>query len=430
MRDGHNGYTPASGIMPAREAVAAEYSSLGVPLSPDRVLLTSGTSEGIDLAISVLVDRGDEVLVPLPTYPFYTAVIGKLGARAVFYRTDPERGWEPDLDHLRSKIGPRTRALVVIDPNNPTGAVYGDATRRTLLELADRHNIVLLADEVYTDLVYDGPVPPIASFDPDAPVISFSSASKAYVAPGWRTGWMAVGAGERLDKVLAAVKRLADGRLCTNGPMQHAVAAALAGDRSYQHEFRRQLGERAALTARRLNAIDGVRCVPPAAAFYALPRFELPARAHRLRLRQRAAAGNGHPVRTRLRLRHGPLGRLRPHHLPCRAGPAGHVLRPDRSIHRGVPFGVRRADEEAPARPGHMLPALAGGCGAAGGDDRRVRSADRRAADFRRDVQPAALHGAAGARGRRGGGAGVRQPGVVRRRHAGSRAGALRGARR
>ena len=276
MRDGHNGYTPASGIKPAREAVAAEYSSLGVPLSPDRVLLTSGTSEGIDLAISVLVDRGDEVLVPLPTYPFYTAVIGKLGARAVFYRTDPERGWEPDLDHLRSMIGPRTRALVVIDPNNPTGAVYGDATRRTLLELADRHNIVLLADEVYTDLVYDGPVPPIASFDPDAPVISFSSASKAYVAPGWRTGWMAVGAGERLDKVLAAIKRLADGRLCTNGPMQHAVAAALAGDRSYQHEFRQQLRERAELTARRLNAIDGVRCAPPAAAFYALPRFELP----------------------------------------------------------------------------------------------------------------------------------------------------------
>ena len=276
MRDGHNGYTPASGIMPAREAVAAEYTSLGVPLSPDRVLLTSGTSEGIDLAISVLVDRGDEVLVPLPTYPFYTAVIGKLGAQAVFYRTDPRRGWEPDLDHLASMIGPRTRALVVIDPNNPTGAVYSEATRRKLLDLADRHNIVLLADEVYTDLVYGGPVPPIASLNPDAPVISFSSASKAYVAPGWRTGWMAVGAAGRLDKVLAAVKRLADGRLCTAGPMQYAVAAALEGDRSYQHEFRQQLKERAEVTTRRLNAIDGIRCVPPAAAFYALPQIDLP----------------------------------------------------------------------------------------------------------------------------------------------------------
>ena len=276
MRDGHNGYTPAAGIMPAREAVAAEYTSLGVPLSPDRVVLTSGTSEGIDLAISVLVDRGDEVLVPLPTYPFYTAVIGKLGAQAVYYRTDPRRGWEPDLDHLGSMIGPRTRALVVIDPNNPTGAVYSEATRRKLLDLADRHNIVLLADEVYTDLVYGGPVPPIASLNPDAPVISFSSASKAYVAPGWRTGWMAVGAVGRLDKVLAAVKRLADGRLCTAGPMQYAVAAALAGDRSYQHEFRQQLKERADLTSRRLNAIDGIRCVPPAAAFYALPQIDLP----------------------------------------------------------------------------------------------------------------------------------------------------------
>lgn len=276
MRDGHNGYTPASGIMPAREAVAAEYTSRGITLSPDRVLLTSGTSEGIELAISVLADRDDEVLVPLPTYPFYTAVLGKLGARAVFYRTDPARGWEPDLDHLKRLIGPRTRALVVIDPNNPTGAVYADETRLALLEIADRHNIVLLSDEAYTDLVYSGPVAPIGSLNLDAPVISFSSASKAYVAPGWRTGWMAVGAGERLDKVLAAVKRLADGRLCTNGPMQHAVAAALTGDRSYQDDFRRQLRERAELAARRLNAIDGVSCVAPAAAFYVLPRVDLP----------------------------------------------------------------------------------------------------------------------------------------------------------
>lgn len=276
MRDGHNGYTPASGIMPAREAVATEYASRGISLTPDRVILTSGTSEGIELAISVIVDHEDEVLVPLPTYPFYTAVLSKLGARPVYYRTDPARGWEPDLDHLESQVGPRTRALVVIDPNNPTGAVYAQETRLALLEIADRHNIVLLSDEAYTDLVYDGPVPPIGSLNPAAPVISFSSASKAYVAPGWRTGWMVVGGGERLDKVLTAVKRLADGRLCANGPMQHAVAAALQGDRSYQHDFRWQLKERAELTSRRLNAIDGISCVPPAAAFYAFPQVDLP----------------------------------------------------------------------------------------------------------------------------------------------------------
>ena len=276
MRDGHNGYTPAAGIAQAREAVAQEYTSRGVVISPDRVILTSGTSEGIELAICVIVDRDDEVLVPVPTYPFYTAVLAKLGARAVYYRTDPSRGWQPDLEHLRSLIGPRTRALVVIDPNNPTGAVYPQHTRVELLDIADQHNFVLLSDEVYTDLAYDGPVPPIGSFNPDAPVISFSSASKAYMAPGWRTGWMAVGSGARLDKVLAAIKELADGRLCTNGPMQHAVAAALAGDRSHQDDFRRQLQERATVTTRRLNAIEGISCVPPAAAFYAMPKVELP----------------------------------------------------------------------------------------------------------------------------------------------------------
>ena len=276
MRDGHNGYTPAAGIAQAREAVAQEYTSRGVVISPDRVILTSGTSEGIELAICVIVDRDDEVLVPVPTYPFYTAVLAKLGARAVYYRTDPSRGWQPDLEHLRSLIGPRTRALVVIDPNNPTGAVYPQQTRVELLDIADQHNFVLLSDEVYTDLAYDGPVPPIGSFNPDAPVISFSSASKAYMAPGWRTGWMAVGSGARLDKVLAAITELADGRLCTNGPMQHAVAAALAGDRSHQDDFRRQLQERATVTTRRLNAIEGISCVPPAAAFYAMPKVELP----------------------------------------------------------------------------------------------------------------------------------------------------------
>ncbi len=276
MRDGNNGYTPAAGIASAREAVAREYTSCGVAMSPDRVVLTSGTSEGIELALSVLVDHDDEVLLPVPTYPFYTAVLTKLGAKAVYYRTDSSRGWEPDLDHVRDLVSTRTRALVVIDPNNPTGAVYAEETRKELLDIANRHNLVLLSDEVYTDLAYAGPVPPIGVLDPEAPVISFSSASKAYMAPGWRTGWMAVGTTTRLDHVLSAITELADGRLCTNGPMQHAVEAALAGDRSHQAEFRQQLQVRAELTARRLNAIDGISCVPPAAAFYAMPQVDLP----------------------------------------------------------------------------------------------------------------------------------------------------------
>ena len=276
MRDGHNGYAPSPGIVEAREAAAADFAARGVNVSADRVLITSGTSEGIELAITGIVDEGDEVLVPSPTYPLYTAVLAKIGARPAFYRTDHANQWLPDLDHIKSVITERTRVLVVIDPNNPTGAVYPDSTRKALIEIADKHGLVILADEVYGDLSYDGPVPAMAALDNDAPIISYSSLSKAYLAPGWRAGWMAVGSTPRLDPALAAIKKLADGRLCSPGPMQYAVTAALTGDRSHQVEFRRALRERAELTTARMNAIPGISCVMPKSAFYAMPKVELP----------------------------------------------------------------------------------------------------------------------------------------------------------
>jgi len=277
MRDGHNGYAPSVGILPAREAVAGELTKRGMPVSADRVLITAGTSEGIELTLTALAERGDDVLVPTPTYPLYTAVLAKIGARAVHYRTDPSNGWLPDLDDVTRLMSNATRALVVIDPNNPTGATYPPDVRRALIELADRRNVPLLADEVYGDLAYDGPVPPMASLNPDAPIVSFSSLSKAYLAPGWRTGWMAVGRTDRLDDLLAGVKKLADGRLCSTGPMEYAIPAALNGDRSHELTFRAALRERAELTVKRVNAIDGMQTVAPTAAFYAMPRVTLPA---------------------------------------------------------------------------------------------------------------------------------------------------------
>jgi alanine-synthesizing transaminase len=276
LHDGHNGYGPSPGIRSGREAVAAEYTQRGFPVTPDRTFLTAGTSEGIELALGALVDEGADVLVPLPTYPLYTAVIAKLGARALFYRTDPAHGWMPDLDHLRSLVTPATRALVIIDPNNPTGASYSTTTRRALLELADRHGIAIVTDEVYGDLGYDGPVPPIGSLDPDAAIITFSSLSKAYLAPGWRAGWMGIGRSPRLNDVVKAVAKLADGRLCSTLPMQYAITAALTGDRSHQVTFRSALKQRAALTTELLNAIPGITSVAPTAAFYAMPRVALP----------------------------------------------------------------------------------------------------------------------------------------------------------
>src|SRR5262245_247308 len=276
MRDGHNGYTASAGIEPAREAVAAEFVSRGMPVSPDRVILTSGTSEGIEIALGAMADAGDEVLVPTPTYPLYTAVLAKIGARAVYYRTDPARGFLPDLDDIKRLITSATRALVVIDPNNPTGAVYPEDVRRTLIDLATRNGVPILADEVYSDLGFDGPTTLLGSLDPDAPILSFSSLSKAYLAPGWRAGWLGVGRSKRLDDILAAIKKLADGRLCSPGPMQYGIHAALTGDRSHQREFVRELRIRAELTTKRLNAMPGMSCVAPRAAFYAMPKVALP----------------------------------------------------------------------------------------------------------------------------------------------------------
>jgi len=276
MRDGHNGYVPSAGIPAAREAVAADYARQGVDVSPERVVMTTGTSEGIELALNALVDEGDEVLVPTPTYPLYTAVLAKIGARPRYYRTDASNEWLPDLDHLRSMVTDRTRVLVVIDPNNPTGAVYPSAVRRALIDIATRHDLTIVADEVYGELGFEGSVPLYGATHPDAPIISFSSLSKAYLAPGWRTGWLVVGATPRLDGALAAIRKLADGRLCSPGPMQYAVVAAMTGDRSHQVTFREALVERARLTTSMLNAIPGMSCVAPRAAFYALPAVTLP----------------------------------------------------------------------------------------------------------------------------------------------------------
>ena len=216
------------------------------------------------------------MLVPMPTYPLYTAIIAKLGAHSRYYRTDPSQGWIPDLEHLASLVGPRTRAIVVIDPNNPTGATYPTAARRALIEFAERHGLAILADEVYADLGYEGPLPPIGQLDTDAPIISFSSLSKAYLAPGWRTGWLSIGRSPRLDDVAAAIRKLADARLCSTVPMQYAVTAALTGDKSHQVKFRADLKLRATLTADALRAMPGVTCMTPTAGFYAMPRIPLP----------------------------------------------------------------------------------------------------------------------------------------------------------
>jgi alanine-synthesizing transaminase len=276
LRDGENGYGPSSGLLEAREAVAAENTARGWPITADRIVLSSGSSEGIDFALTALADPGDEVLLPRPTYPLYTAVSHKIGARDIYYGTDPANGWLPDPNEIRKLITPRTKALVVNDPNNPTGASYPDSLRKELLNIVDRFGVTMIADEIYQDVPYDGPVAPIGSLDHDAPIISLSGLSKGYLAPGWRTGWLCVGGGERLKDVLTGITKLAEGRLCSTVPMQRAIVPALTGDRSHQPAFRAALRDRAQLVHARANATQGMSCTMPKAAFYAMPKIELP----------------------------------------------------------------------------------------------------------------------------------------------------------
>ena len=236
-------------------------------------------------------------------------------------------------------VTPATRALIVIDPNNPTGASYPTATRRALPDVADQHGLAIVADEVYGDLGYDGPVASIGSLDPDAPIISFSSLSKAYLAPGWRAGWLSVGRSPRLNDVVKAVAKLADGRLCSNLPMQYAIAAALTGDRSHQVSFRAALRERAAVTHECLNAIPGITSVAATAGFYAMPRVALPPgktdEDYVL-----AAARHRNPLRLWIRLRDGSRGWLQAERVARGAGRAARHLRIHGRVHKGISRAV------------------------------------------------------------------------------------------
>ena len=316
LRDGHSEYGPSAGLPAAREAVATECTNKGFPVTPDRVFVTAGTSEAIELTLNALLDTDDEALVPLPTYPMYTAVLGKLGGRAKYYPLDPDRGWTPELDKLESLVTPRTRVLVMIDPNNPTGACFPDGVRRALIAFAETHNLVIVADEVYNDVRYAGESPLLGHLEPDAPIISLSSLSKAFLAPGWRTGWMAIGRTKRLDAVVAAVAKMTDARLCTTLPMQYAIAPALLGDRSHQPAVPACV-ERARRSHGQVHAGHPRRHVRRARSrVLRVASNSAAAGAHRRALRALAAAQDGRARRLRIWLRAAPRTGVHADRLP------------------------------------------------------------------------------------------------------------------
>ena len=277
MLDGNNGYAPSPGIKDALGAIRGEAARKGISSVQD-VFVTSGASEAVDICLTALVNPGENILTPSPDYPLYSAVLSKLGIPITAYDLNEDDAWQPDLQDIRRKITPRTRAIVLINPNNPTGAVCSRQMLEQLAELARQHNLVIFADEIYDKLMLDGdPHISLAAVAPDIPVVTFGGLSKNYLAPGWRIGWGIVsGEAAVVKPYIEGIHRLLRARLCANHPEQYAIKPALEGPQDHLIEVRAKLRSRRDLTVAWCNSTAHVSCVSPRGAFYAFPRLDIP----------------------------------------------------------------------------------------------------------------------------------------------------------
>jgi alanine-synthesizing transaminase len=273
------GYSESKGLYSARTAVEQYYQLKGLDsVHVDDIYLGNGVSELISMTLQALLNDGDEVLIPAPDYPLWTAVTSLCGGKAVHYRCDEQADWLPDLGDLASKVSDRTKALVVINPNNPTGAVYPPQVLEALVEFARQHDLVVLADEIYDKILYDGATHTVlASLAPDVFCLTFSGLSKSYRVAGFRAGWVVVsGPKEHAQSYIAGLSVLANMRLCPNVPSQHAIQTALGGHQSINDLILpggRLLAQRD-LAWELLNAIPGVSCTKPKGALYVFPRLD------------------------------------------------------------------------------------------------------------------------------------------------------------
>jgi alanine-synthesizing transaminase len=276
MRDGMNGYAPSLGVPEALEAIRAEAERKGIR-KIQSVFVTQGTSEAVDVALTALVNPGENILVPSPEYPLYSAILAKIGAEPNDYLLDEANDWQPDPRQIASRISANTRGIVVNNPNNPTGAVYSRRTLESIVEIARENNLVIFADEIYDKLILDGGEHvALASLAPDVPVVTFSGMSKVYLAPGWRLGWAVVsGDPEALKPYVEGIHKLLRARLSANHPEQFAIRPALEGPQDHLAEVVRKLKSRRDLTVRWCSSTPRVSCVAPRGAFYAFPRLHI-----------------------------------------------------------------------------------------------------------------------------------------------------------
>ena len=273
------GYTDSKGLFAPRKSVVHYTQEKGIRgVTVDDVYLGNGASELISMAMNALLDDGDEVLIPSPDYPLYTAVVALSGGRPVHYLCDESSEWMPDLDDIRAKITPRTKALVIINPNNPTGALYPEPVLQGLIEIARQHQLIVFADEIYDKTLFDGNVhTSIASLADDVLILTFNGLSKNYRSCGYRAGWMVVSGDKRHARdYIEGLNMLASMRLCANTPGQLAIQTALGGYQSIKDLVAPggRLCRQRDLAHRLLTEIPGVSCVKPKAALYMFPRLD------------------------------------------------------------------------------------------------------------------------------------------------------------
>src|SRR3989344_7965743 len=257
MKQNKNYYADSVGEEEAVDAIADYYRSEGVSVLNSDILITFGVSEAIGMCIAAFFNPGDNVLIPRPSYPVYSAYMNLYGVNQKFYTLNEEANWNLDISDIEKNIDSNTKAIVVINPNNPTGGVYDKQTLKELINLAGQHNLAILSDEIYDELILEGKMYHLAALSKEVPVVTFNGLAKNFLAPGWRTGWLAIKDAGDMKPAKYALFQLARARLCAATPQQYAIKPALRGSRRHVADAVKKLKSRRDIVLKRINEIEG-----------------------------------------------------------------------------------------------------------------------------------------------------------------------------
>ncbi len=273
INKGENYYSTSEGLLELREEIAKKENLKGLSITADDVLITNGVSEGLDMVISSIVEEGDEVLLPGPYYPPYASYVRLHGGIPVEFSVDLNNS-TPDLDDIKSKITSKTVAICLISPNNPTGVVFNENALKELVDIANEHNLYIICDEIYDQIIFDDKFVGIGKVAGDSPVIILNGFSKVHLMSGWRIGYIAFNQSPQLESIREHLPKLARVRIATSLPVQHAALESLRGPQNYINDFVSEMKKHRDLVVKRLNEMPGLSCPNPKGAFYAFPKIE------------------------------------------------------------------------------------------------------------------------------------------------------------